>query len=100
MRLSSEHNAPELDTELNEYFETEYEKKYVTILFNDDFHTFEEVIRQVMKAVKCSREVAETATWKAHTDGKAPVAIGPKDFAVNVAAILEEINLTAKVEQA
>jgi ATP-dependent Clp protease adaptor protein ClpS len=43
------------------------------ILYDDDIHTFDEVINQLMKALGCSRAHAEELTYKVHNEGKAVV---------------------------
>ncbi|MEM6337739.1 MAG: ATP-dependent Clp protease adaptor ClpS, partial [Bacteroidota bacterium] len=40
------------------------------ILYNDDIHTFDEVIFQLIKATGCSVERAELHAWTVHTQGK------------------------------
>jgi ATP-dependent Clp protease adapter protein ClpS len=69
------------------------------ILLNDDWHTFEEVILQVLKATGCSIEKAQEITWKVHTEGEAVCYSGPKERCEHVASILEEIDLAVKIEQ-
>lgn len=68
------------------------------ILFNDDWHTFEEVIVQLMKATGCGRERAEALTWEVHTRGKAAVYEGTLAECLRVSSILEEIALHTQVE--
>lgn len=68
------------------------------ILFNDDIHTFEEVIVQLMKAVRCSQEQAESWAWEVHTRGKACVYSGEMPECLRVSAILEEIGLHTQIE--
>jgi len=46
------------------------------ILFNDDWHTFEEVIEQIIKATKCSANEARDKTFEVHVNGKAVVYTG------------------------
>ena len=46
------------------------------ILFNDDVHTFDEVITQLIKATGCSESKAEALAWEVHTNGKAMVFTG------------------------
>lgn len=69
------------------------------ILVNDDWHTFEEVILQLMKATGCSIEKAQEITWKVHTEGEAVCYSGPRERCELVAAILEEIYLRVRLEQ-
>lgn len=68
------------------------------ILFNDDWHTFDEVIAQLMKAIGCSFEKAEALTWEVHTRGKAVVYYGSLNECLRVSSVLEEIELHTQVE--
>lgn len=68
------------------------------ILFNDEHHTFDEVITQILKAVHCSVERAEQLTWEVHNSGKATVFEGPMHECLNVSAVLEEIALKTEVQ--
>lgn len=68
------------------------------ILFNDDWHTFDEVIAQLMKATGCSYEKAEALTWEVHTRGKAVVYTGSLNECLRVSSVLEEIELHTQVE--
>jgi ATP-dependent Clp protease adapter protein ClpS len=69
------------------------------ILLNDEWHTFEDVILQLMKATGCSIEKAQEITWKVHTEGEAVCYSGPKERCEHVALILEEIELAVKLQQ-
>jgi ATP-dependent Clp protease adaptor protein ClpS len=68
------------------------------ILFNDDFHTFDEVIAQLIKAIGCSYEKAEFLTWEVHTKGKAVVYTGELSECLRVSSVLEEIALHTQIE--
>jgi ATP-dependent Clp protease adapter protein ClpS len=68
------------------------------ILFNDELHTFDEVIGQIIKAIRCAREKAETLTWEVHHTGKAVVYTGEIARCVEVSGILEEIQLMTQIE--
>lgn len=68
------------------------------ILFNDDVHTFEEVINQLVKALGCSTAKAEELTWQVHNNGKAAVYEGPMSECLRVSAVLEEIALHTQIE--
>ena len=68
------------------------------ILFNDEIHTFEEVIGQLIKALQCSVTKAEALTWEVHNSGKATVFEGPMDNCVKVSSVLEEIALHTQIE--
>lgn len=68
------------------------------ILFNDEVHTFDEVIGQLMKATGCSTQKAEALAWEVHTRGKAIVFTGDLARCVSVSGVLEEIALMTQIE--
>jgi ATP-dependent Clp protease adapter protein ClpS len=70
------------------------------VLLNDDVHTFEEVIIQLIKATRCSIEAAQAITWDVHSKGEAVCYSGPKERCELVASILEEIDLRIRLEPA
>ena len=68
------------------------------ILYNDEVHTFEEVIGQIIKATGCDQRQAESLTWEVHHSGKACVYEGEITRCVQVSHVLEEIELTTQIE--
>jgi len=68
------------------------------VLYNDDWHTFEEVISQIIKATKCSFAEARDKTFEVHVNGKAVVYIGVMSQCLKVSGILEEILLHTQIE--
>jgi ATP-dependent Clp protease adapter protein ClpS len=68
------------------------------ILFNDDEHTFDEVITQLIKALKCTSQHAEELTWDVHNQGKAVVFAGELVKCMEVSNVLEEIKLMTQIE--
>ncbi|MBI5472865.1 MAG: ATP-dependent Clp protease adaptor ClpS [Ignavibacteriae bacterium] len=68
------------------------------ILFNDDVHTFDEVITQLIKALKCTSQHAESLAWDVHNNGKAMVYSGELVKCMEVSAVLEEIRLMTQIE--
>jgi ATP-dependent Clp protease adapter protein ClpS len=68
------------------------------ILFNDEVHTFDEVIGQLIKATRCTREKAEALAWEVHTTGKAMVYTGELSRCMEVSGVLEEIELMTQIE--
>jgi ATP-dependent Clp protease adaptor protein ClpS len=68
------------------------------ILFNDDWHSFEEVISQIIKATKCSFIEARDKTFEVHVNGKAVVYSGEMSDCLRVSGILEEILLHTQIE--
>jgi len=83
------------ETEIKEGVKTEIPAK--VIVYNDEWHTFDEVIYQIMKAIKCDLETAERLTWEIHTKGKAVVFEGDLEEALYVSNVLEEIDLSVEV---
>jgi ATP-dependent Clp protease adapter protein ClpS len=68
------------------------------ILYNDEEHTFDEVIIQLIKAIACSPEEAESIAWEVHSKGKAMVYEGEMPDCLRVSGILEEIALHTQIE--
>lgn len=69
-----------------------------TILFNDDHHTFEEVARQLVKAVGCNFDQGLALANVAHHTGSAIVFSGSAVECEAVATVLEDIGLRTAVE--
>ncbi|OGU57791.1 MAG: Clp protease ClpS [Ignavibacteria bacterium RBG_13_36_8] len=67
------------------------------VLYNDDWHTFDEVIDQLIKAIKCSYETARAFTFEVHVKGKAIVFEGQLAECLKVTSILEEIALHTQI---
>ncbi len=78
---------------------TQLGNPWMTLLFNDEVHSFDEVILQIQKATGYSLERAVELTLQVHQNGKAAVYIGPKEKCDRVAAILDQIHLITQVEE-
>ncbi len=70
---------------------------YRVFLFNDDIHTFDEVIIQLIKAIHCSFEKARTLAYEVHVKGKAMVFSGEMMQCIKVSSVLEEISLHTQI---
>lgn len=70
-----------------------------TILLNCDCHTFDEVERQLIKAVRCSLSRAREISAEVHNKGAAVVYEGPRERCEAVASALEDIRLRVKVSR-
>jgi ATP-dependent Clp protease adaptor protein ClpS len=70
-----------------------------TLLFNCDCHSFDDVARQLMKAIRVSYERGMEIANTVHHSGKAVVYTGPRERAEAVAMVLEDIGLKTKVVQ-
>ncbi|HOL80732.1 MAG TPA: ATP-dependent Clp protease adaptor ClpS [Ignavibacteriales bacterium] len=90
-------NKPTIEKQVETIDNTKLSLPFSVILFNDDFHTFDEVILQLMKATQCSFKEAEAKTLEAHNKGKAKVYHGELSKCLNVSSILEEIALRTQV---
>jgi ATP-dependent Clp protease adapter protein ClpS len=73
---------------------------YHVILYNDDLHAFDDVVRQVQKATGVSTEDAFAITMQAHETGRAVCYVGPHDACAKVADILREIGLHVEIDKA
>ena len=73
---------------------------YHVVLYNDDFHAFDDVVRQVQKATGVSTEDAFAVTMEAHETGRAVCYRGPHDACMKVAEILREIGLHVEIDKA
>ena len=78
--------------------QSETQEPAKVILFNDDVHTFEEVIGQLMKALRCPGEKAEALAWEVHSNGKAAVYSGGITRCMEISAVLQEIDLFTQIE--
>jgi len=88
--------APAEDTETEETSGTHSPLK--VLLFNDDWHTFDEVIAQLMKAINCSFNHARSLAFEVHVKGKAVVFEGKLEECLRVSSVLEEIALHTQIE--
>ncbi len=92
-----------LEDKPSDIIETENDEKagikqpYKVLLFNDDWHSFDDVINQLIKAVKCSYEEARTFAFEAHVKGKAVVFNGELSECLKITSILEEIELHTQI---
>ncbi len=68
------------------------------ILYNDEVHTFDEVIIQIMKATGCDLGRAEVLTLEVHRTGRAMVFSGGFTECLRVSGVLEEIGLMTQIE--
>jgi ATP-dependent Clp protease adaptor protein ClpS len=85
---------PDLSTDVRK----ETRRPVRVILYNDDWHSFDDVIRQLMKAIHCSAEEGERHAWIVHTQGRSLVFEGKREDCEVVAGILREIRLQVEVD--
>jgi ATP-dependent Clp protease adapter protein ClpS len=72
---------------------------WMTILHNCECHTFEQVVKQLQKAIACSEAEGWEIAWRVHNTGKAVVKVGPEAECVRVGNILAAIGLIVTVVQ-
>ncbi len=89
---------PEVESVTEEAVEERVDTPWRVILFNDEIHTFDEVINQLIKAVGCSTKQAEKHAWTVHTQGKDCVYEGRFDDCFRVQGVLREIQLVTQIE--
>jgi hypothetical protein len=61
---------------------------YNVILFNDNDHSFDEVVAQVMNSVKCGAAKAQQITMEAHTTGQSIAFSGNRERCEHVDSLL------------
>jgi ATP-dependent Clp protease adapter protein ClpS len=88
----AELDMPELDEEVVTKLSSR------VILFNDEWHSFDEVIEQIIKATGCNYDKAEDLTLEVHNAGKAMVYEGDMGECLRVSNVLEEIMLRTQIE--
>jgi len=89
-------NTPEVLT--SDKTEEEIKTPWRLILFNDDVHSFDEVILQLVKALNCSLEKAEQLALLAHNKGNAVVFEGDFEACLKKNSILKEIELITEIK--
>jgi ATP-dependent Clp protease adaptor protein ClpS len=67
------------------------------LLYNDDWHTFDEVIYQLIKATRCTFEQARDFAFEVHIKGRAIVFNGSMTECLKVSSVLEEIALNTQI---
>lgn len=90
--------APDVDVLVEEEVEERIVTPWRVIVYNDEIHTFEEVIVQLIKATGCSAEQAEQHAWRIHTEGKDCVYEGDFEDCFRVQGVLREIQLVTEIE--
>lgn len=91
-------DLPDTETLLAEETETDLLLPAKVILYNDDDHTFDEVILQLMKATGCSMSHGEQLAFEVDSYGLACVFEGEMPDCLRVSTVLEEISLHTEVK--
>lgn len=85
-----------IDVSIDEQKKTE--RPWKVILYNDDVHTFDEVILQIQKATGSSLERSTAIAYEVDARGRAVCYEGDKEDCHKVAAVLRQIYLQVEVD--
>lgn len=98
--MAPEPATPDVDVDVLVEEETEerLDTPWRVILYNDEIHSFDEVILQLIKATGCAVEQAERIAWQAHAQGKATAFEGSFEECFRVQGVLREIQLVTEIE--
>ena len=90
----------EVDPDIEEICKSIEKKEPVhkLVLFNDVDHSMDEVVFQIMKAIKCNAQKAINLMKEAHTRGRAIVKSGSLSECKKAENILREIDLRTTIE--
>jgi len=72
---------------------------YVVILYNDDYHGFEEVVSQIQKATGHPLEKCVGIMLEAHTRGRAIAFTGSQEACDRAAGVLRQIRLQVETDK-
>ena len=92
-----EHVLP--STETDEATDSAVAPPWMTILHNCECHTFEQVVRQLQRAIACTEAEGWEIAWQVHNTGRAVVKVGREAECVRVGNILASIGLVVTVVQ-
>lgn len=83
--------------EVEELIDVITEDLSCVILYNDELHSFDEVIFQLILATNCTLKRAEQMTYEVHSTGQSRVYNGTLEECLGVSAILEDIALKTEI---
>lgn len=83
-----------------EQLDERLDSPWVVILYNDDWHPYDQVVFQVQKATGYSLEKAVWITHEAHTTGRAIAYTGTLEECERVAGVLRQIRLQVETDRA
>ncbi len=73
------------------------DRPWRVVLYNDDVHNFEDVVRQIRKATDSSLLKAMEITYLAHNEGQSVVFEGSFVECQSVADVMREIGLMVQI---
>lgn len=74
-------------------------REFAVILHNDEEHSMDEVVVQLVKALNCTFPRAQELMLRVHNEGRATVAITNRSKAERIATILKQIELSVTMRQ-
>jgi ATP-dependent Clp protease adaptor protein ClpS len=80
--------------------EEQLDNPWIVILYNDDWHPYDQVVFQVQKATGCSLEKAVWITQEAHATGRSVAYTGTLEDCERVATVLRDIKLQVETDKA
>ena len=98
VRDAADPAQPGTDVETDVAVEERLDTPWRVILFDDDIHTFDDVIIQLVKATGCTAEEAAGHAWTVHTEGKDTVYQGEFFDCFRIQGVLREIQLVTEIE--
>ncbi len=90
--------APDVEVAVAVEEEERLDTPWKVILYNDEIHSFDEVIHQLIKATGCAVREAEKIAWEAHLQGKTVAYEGSFEECFRVQGVLGEIQLVTEIE--
>ncbi len=84
-------------TKSEEQVEESIDTPWRLFLFDDDIHTFDEVIEQIIKATGYSYNKAQELTFQVHNNGKTVVYEGEFFECMRIESVLKEIQLVTEI---
>jgi ATP-dependent Clp protease adaptor protein ClpS len=90
--------SPDVELDEAEQTETRWDQPWRLILFNDNDHSFDDVIYQLMIALPCTWDEATKFAETAHTTGKCCVKEDSFEACFKSNTILKEIELITQIE--
>lgn len=96
---SSPENIPEKLPRISEHHIVlpELPSPWTLTLFDDDVHTFDDVILQLIKALRCDVSTAESLTMAVHNEGSTIVFEGDFNECFRINLVLTEIQLITEI---
>lgn len=71
--------------------------RWMTVIFNNEANSLDEVVAILMEATSCDLEEAAIETWEADTYGKAPVHFASQEECHRVAGVISRIGVKTEV---